>query len=184
VIVRIAMVLGVLLLVAGCSGPTDDDDTTVDDDTADDDDTGATGRAMLSYAGDAIADAALYTGTESLVLVDDDGMGAVLCRVGYTLTGTAPRDDCDECLWAWDLELSVATITDESGAGCDPLGHDTATVAAMNGTTRAYGFAEEYVGHADMLMIDIDGWQGVSFATWHADSGTFDYGWDDAFVEF
>ena len=111
-------------------------------------------------------------------------MGDVLCRVEVTLTSTASRDDCGDCLWAWDLVVDEATIAAEGGVGCSAFGHDAAAVAAMAGTTRAYGYAEEYVGHADMLMIWVDGWQGASFATWHPDSGALDYGWDDAYVEF
>jgi hypothetical protein len=184
--------------LCGCgssSSPEGDDDSASDDDdddatAADDDDATAADdddRAVLSYEGTAMADGAGggYAGQEQLVLVDDDGMGAELCRIAYDLTHIGVRDDCSSCLWAYDLEVSNAALLIDSGAGCAAVGHDASTVAAMDGIVVSYGFIFEYVGHADMLMIH-DGvtWVGVSFSTYDEASGSFDYGWDEAYVEY
>jgi len=184
-----AILLSMLLTLGGCTGSSaaDDDDSGTggsDDDTSGDDDDVAT-RAVLSYEGSAQIDQGSYVGTEDLVLVSDEGMGDELCRVSYTLTSTAERDDCSACSWAFDLVVSGPAITAEAGVGCAAFGYTTADITSLDGSTRAYGYAEEYVGHANMLMVH-DGslWQGLSFATFDEPSGGLSYGWDDAYVTY
>jgi len=117
--------------------------------------------------------------------VGDDGDGAVLCRVSCALTSTAPRDDCDDCVWAFDLVVSDAVVAEETDVGCAAFGYDADAVEAMNGTARSYGYAEEYVGHADMLMVyEADRWQGLAFATYSPASGELTYHWEDAYVPY
>jgi hypothetical protein len=177
----LALVIG--LGLAGCPG-TEDDDSSGDDDIVGDDDDAAP-RALLRYEGSARVDAGSYAGGETLVLEAGEGSGAELCRVSYTLTSTALRDDCAVCEWAFDLVLTDPVIVSESGVGCGPFGYSAEDVAALDGLSRAYGYAEEYVGHASMLMAH-DGslWQGLSFATFVPETGDFSYGWDAAYVPY
>lgn len=179
---RLLALLIALGLVA-CDGPRDDDSASGDDDSADDDD--ATPRALLGYEGAAVVDAGSYAGTEVLVIEADEGMGGELCRVSYALTSTAARDDCDACAWAFELVVSDVTIVYEGGVGCGPFGYSTDDLVALDGSTRSYGFAEEYIGHASMLMVhDGNLWQGLSFATFIEETGDLSYGWDDAYVSY
>ncbi len=178
----LAFVIG--LVLAGCPGNDDDDSGSGDDDVVADDDDAAR-RALLRYEGSAMVDAGSYAGDEILVLEADEGAGDELCRVSYTLTSTAQRDDCAVCDWAFDLVLSDPTIVYESGVGCGPFGYAAEDVAALDGEPRSYGYAEEYVGHASMLLAH-DGslWEGLSFATYVPETGDFSYGWEAAYVAY
>ena len=173
-----------LVGLLGCPTGDDDDSTVGDDDTAADDDD-ATPRAMLSFSGTAVVDPVSFAGEEELTVVADEGAGDELCRVTYSLHSTGGRADCTECDWAFDLEVSDAVIAAESDVDCATFGYGADEVAAMNGTTRAYGFAAEYIGHASTLMVHEGGvWQGQCFATFVEGTGDLSYSWDDAYLDY
>ncbi len=180
---RSLLLLAVLGGLLGCPAGDDDDSAAGDDDTSGDDD--AAPRAMLSFSGAAVIDPVSFAGVEELFIVDEEGAGDELCRVTYSLTSTGGRADCAECDWAFDLEVSDAVIVSEGGAGCATFGYGADVVAALDGSTRAYGFAEEYIGHASTLMVYEGGmWQGQCFATFVEDSGDLSYSWDDAYLDY
>lgn len=188
-----ALTLG--LVAAGCPGTDDDDSGSGDDDVGDDDlgdddatagdDDDTTTRALLAFEGSAMVDAGGYAGTEALVIEADEGAGAELCRVTYTLTSTAVREDCDLCDWAYDLVVSNPAVVTESGVGCGPFGYSADDLAALDGSARSYGYVEEYIGHASMLMVHTGTlWEGISYATFFEETGDLSYGWDDAYVPY
>jgi len=185
VIVRSLLLLAWLTLLApGCPSGDDDDCAADDDSMSDDDVTDDGGMAVQRFEGTATVDGTAYAGTEALILTADQGAGAELCRIEYVLTSTAVRDDCGECLWAFDLALTEAIVTRQSGVGCEAFGYDAAAVAALGDAPRSYGYAEEYLGHANMLMYFDQSWQALSFATFSLETNTLAYGWDDAYVPY
>jgi hypothetical protein len=164
-----------------------DTDTDVDTDT--DTDTDTVGRTGLAgRLGSGTMDGAAYQGTEDLYLIAEDGEGEDVCRVRYSLASNGPaRTDCVACDWAFDLLVSDAQLVAENAVGCAAsLGLDAAAVVALNGTTRSYGYQEEYVGHADVLMVDNgEGvWGAVSHATFDSTTGAFGYDWQDGIVSY
>ena len=61
---------------------------------------------------------------------------------------------------------------------CADFGLDA---GALNGTTRSYGYTAEYIGHAQVILVEQDGaWVSVSFATYT--DGVFEYDWEDGFL--
>lgn len=130
------------------------------------------------FLGDASVDATSYVGTESWYFVEDevDG-GQDLCRITYTLTSTAVREDCADCTWAFDLVVSGAAVVAESGPGCLALsGYDAATVSALDGQVVSHGYNPDYFGHRAVLMMDTGGgdWRGVASADWTDGIFTYD----------
>ena len=58
----------------------------------------------------------------------------------------------------FDLEISDAEI--DTDVYCQALGMDTRSVKALNGTTRSYGYAAEYYGHAHLRHPEwLHGWR-------------------------
>jgi hypothetical protein len=192
------------LVLGGCD-PVDDDDTTGDDDTSDDDDTAddddstaddddsidddddTTGRQGLrGYSGEATVDLASFQGTEELYFVGDEGFGATICRIRYDLIATAVREDCDGCSWAFDVQTSGAGILEESDVGCEgSVGISAATVGTLDGQTLSYGYYIEYMGHADVLMIDNgSGFAAAAYADWDEGSGHFSYDREDGLYPY
>ncbi len=160
-----------------------DDDTASDDDAGDDDSGGGTG--MLGYYGSATADADGYDGIEELYLIADKGMGEDLCRIRYEVDATAPRDDCADCMWAHDVVFEDPEVIVDVAGACAAIGYDAAAVAALSGTTRSQGYAEEYFGHADVIMVFDGGtWSVVSFATWDHGSHLFEYDWEVGYESY
>ncbi len=191
------------LVLGGCDGGADDDDAVddddvVDDDSADDDDTGdddsaadddddtAGRQGLMGYAGQATVDAQGYAGTEELYFLADEGFGATLCRIGYDLVSTAVREDCDGCSWAFDLVTSDAAILEESGEGCaGTVGVGAADVDTLNDQVVGYGYYVEYMGHADVLMIDgPKGFAAAAYADWDEETGLFTYDREDGLYPY
>ncbi len=177
--------LGLLLLALACGGGDKDDsaapegDTDADTDTDTDTDTDADSdiTTMLVVLGEATTDGASYEGQEAVVLLADAGMGEELCRIEYAVSGSNLRDDCEDCVWAFDLQRGAATVVVEDR--CAEVGWDAATIAAVENSWVVYGFATEAIGHADALMVfDADAWGSVAYASWDDSTGAFDYEWD------
>ncbi|MBT3220570.1 MAG: hypothetical protein HN348_15905, partial [Proteobacteria bacterium] len=145
-----------LLLVMGCKNNDDDsgvdtdvDDTDTDDtDTDDTDDTDTVAQGMSGIDGGADCDGLTYDGWEELFLIGDEGKGDDICRLQVELDSVGvPRADCDICTWAFDLEVTAASIVVESESGCAAyLGIDSSNVGNLVGTTRAYGYTPNYFG--------------------------------------
>ena len=184
-----------LFLLAGCPGRDDDetdDDDVVDDDSGDDDvvdddsgddDTQAE-QALLRFDGNADVDLVAYQGSEDMAYIANLGGGPDVCRIRVDLSSTATRDDCTGCSWAFDLVVSNVEVTAESDPGCEAFGLGAAEIAALEGSTRAYGYIFEYLGHADVVMdYRKDTWEVLSFATWSDTTDALDYGWDEAYVD-
>ena len=160
---------------------TDVDDTDTDDTDTDTDDTDEGPLGLAGFAGGANCDGLTYDGWEERYLVGDKGEGDDICRLRVDLDPVGvPRTDCDICAWAFDLEVTAASIVAESESGCiGYLGIDISTVGSLVGTTRAYGYSPEYFGHAKVLM-EYDAKSGLwnaagAYATWDESSGAFAY---------
>lgn len=155
------------------------------DDTAGDtgEDTGLVGDdGLLAWAGEAdVADG--WDGSESVVFVADVGLGDTLCEVWYPVTGIAPRDDCAECILAWDVVLGAPDVRIDTL--CETAGQDAATIAAREGETRSYGIALDFLGHSNVLMLDDGGvWKAVTFVDWNGEAMTVSYQWEQAVISY
>jgi len=146
------------------------------------------------------------TGTEQLYFIADEGDGEDLCRIQYEVTSTGIRDDCDICNetdddgepygWAFDVTFSNPEITAESSPGClATLGYDKSNVTDIAGETRGMGYTPEYIGHASVIMIDVDGvWTAVANAQFVEEIdkttkkttgvGELTYQWHDGYIEY
>ena len=164
-----------MILLLACLGddpqPDSQDSAEADADADADSDTDTdTSWAEKMQSGSATVDSD-YDGVEVLTWRDGD---AVLCELSYTLTSTAPRDDCDSCTWAFDLEVGAVEGANDQNCFDEDV---------QPGSTRSYGFDPDYVGHGKALMVHQDGaWIGVSFATY--EDGSFGYDWDSGAVEY
>jgi hypothetical protein len=174
------------LVLAGCPPDDDDtagddDDTTGDDDATDDDDSTGDddGNALYGYLGEAVVLAgSSYDGHEDLYYIADSGAGDDLCRVRVALVSTTPRDDCADCEWAFAVTATDPQVVADSSVGCAGVGVDGDVIAGLAGE-RGYGFAREYFGHTDVLMIDQQGiWTAVNFAVWSEATGELNYDWE------
>ena len=175
--------VGLLLWSApACEPASPDDDSAGDDDTADDDtgdDDSAGDVALVVLSGEATVDGTGYAGTETHEVIAEQGQGDTLCAITYTWTSVAPRDDCAVCEWAWDLSASGAAVTAESGVGCAGVGADP---APFDGAQRAHGFAAEFIGHADVLMVPVAGeWEAVAYAGYNPKTGVLLYEWETGY---
>lgn len=142
---------------------------TGDSETAETDSGTAAGSGLKGRNGSAVATVDSFSdGVEEAWFVADEGDGADLCRVSYALEPVAPRDDCDLCSWAWDLQITGVTVLEDSD--CATPGLD-----ALEGTTRSYGYIFEYFGHANVIAEDDGGWDAQGFATWDEGSGAFEW---------
>jgi hypothetical protein len=165
------------------TGTDDTDDTDDTNDTDDTDtDTSANEDALLRLEGAADV-GETYVGTEAVDLLSNFGLGDELCRITYTVTSTARRDDCADCVWAFDVVLGAPTV--DYDAECAAAGYDAAAIAAIEGTTRSIGVAVDYLGHADALLL-YDGrtWVSASFVDWVDAEWTLRYAWDQAYVTY
>jgi hypothetical protein len=124
-----------------------------------------------------------YVGTEAVVLLTNFGLGDELCRIEYTVTSTSRRDDCTDCVWAFDVVLGAPTTTLD--AACAAAGYDAAAIAAIEGTTRSIGVAVDYLGHADALLV-YDGrvWASATFVDWIDAEWALRYTWDQQYVSY
>ena len=174
-------------LALSCGG--DDDTGPVEGDTdadADaDSDTDADGDSdivgLLAQHGTATVDGHGYQGQEAVLFIADQGMGEELCRIEYEVSGTGVREDCEDCVWAFDLQAGAPTVVIEDR--CADVGWDASAVAAIEGSWICYGFAREYIGHADALLVfESDGWGPVAYASWDEPTGAFNYEWDRGYV--
>ena len=70
--------------------------------------------------------------------------------------------------------------------GCQThLGVAGKDVSSIDGTVKSYGYVHEYFGHADVLMVYVDGeWTAVTNAIYDEAKGTFTFNWKDAYVEY
>ena len=143
---------------------------------------------LLGYEGVAVADATSYSGVEELYFIANDGAGIELCRIAYDVQAFAQRNDCNDCQWAHDLEISQAAVVAEDGVGCDGISHilgfGAADVSDLDGTYLSYGYDEDFMGHAAVLMMYVGNWNPVSYATWDEVSGDFDYDRQDGLYEY
>ncbi len=161
----LGLIWGIWGIVAGCNQPdetenqpTDDADTFTDDAAIDTfDDTGSASEH------DTAPDVLLgtdpprfsYEGYEEQYILTDDDDPEDVCRVRYELHAVAkPSVPCTICRWEAVVEKSNPTITVDLDNACEnsELGLDASALSAGVGERVAYGFAEEAVGHANILM--------------------------------
>lgn len=164
----------------GDDDPGDDDpgDDTAGDDDGDDDSDGE--MALVGYFGRALVQTLGYAGTEELYFSPHGGVGLDLCRIRYSLVSTAVRDDCEDCVWAFELSATEPEIIAGSAGDCEALGYDAVAIDELLSRPRAYGYAPEYYGHANVLLVsnNTGGWDVVSFAAWSDGGGQFSYNWE------
>lgn len=143
---------------------------------------------LLGYEGEAIADTTTYLGIEELYFIGNEGAGTEICRIRYDVESFARRNDCIDCEWAHDLEVSNAAVVAQAGVGCDGISHilgfGAADVSDLDGTFRSYGYYEEYLGHANVLMMYEGSWNPVAFADWDPVSRVFSYDLEYALFEY
>ncbi len=100
------------------------------------------------------------------------------CFVESTLTGTALRDDCDDCDWAFDVQVSDSVfVPDEPcyyGLGIE---YDAANYDRTVGFGYQSDWFEEGVGFQGKLFVysGSEGWTPVGSAVYL--EGTFAYDW-------
>ncbi|MEQ1568786.1 MAG: hypothetical protein ABMA64_24315 [Myxococcota bacterium] len=191
------------LALLGCTGGTDPDDTGTKDTETDTDtdadadadadaDTDADtdvepGQSLVQRVGSGVVGAD-YVGTEEYQLLDDEGYGALQCQITLDLLSTGIRTDCAPCLWAFDLEISNATVVLDDGAGACMAGFglDATTVGSLNGQILSYGYNPDYFGHAQVLMVSPAGepWAAATYGTYDEGTGDFSYEWVDGLIEY
>jgi hypothetical protein len=138
---------------------------------------------LLLFSGVAVAIDDDYAGIETVLFLAEEGSGETLCQVELTLESVGTRTDCKECEWAYDVEvLSAETTTDTH---CAAVGYDTASVQALVGSVRGYGFNPEYFGHAPVLFAEVDGiWAAVAYASYDETTGDFAYDWEEGLYPY
>ncbi len=173
-----------LPVLLACAAPADDsgtDDSGTDDSGTDDSGTDDSGTGLLVFAGAATVGAD-YLGTEQIRFGPTTG-GDPLCVIDIPVSSVGIREDCAECLWAFDLTFSTPTVLIDTH--CAAIGYDEAAIAAITGSRRACGFADEYLGHAEALLVETDGaWEPVSFADWSPVNGALSYAWEQGYQDY
>lgn len=179
-----------LLLLAACSGGTETD-TEPTGTTATDTESQATETdtepgvedglgyidGNLTFSGEAVS------GSESWVLVADEGAGDIVCQIDVSVAGDEALTDCDECDWAFSVTLSEPTVTTDVDGACAGAGMDSAAIEALDGEVRGYGYNPEHFGHAKVLMVlEGDTWVAEANATY--EDGVLDYLWDLGFLPY
>ena len=191
------------LLLGGCSDGTGDtaaDSDVVEDsglagdtsdsasgsDSADSQDTGEERIGLSGRIGTAIVDDKGFRGTEDLYFVADYGEGEDICRIRYTLTTIGSRTDCDECEWAYDLQLSGPELISEVEPGClSTVGIDSTSIDVLDAQIVSYGYNPDYFGHIAVLFVEQDGvWGPVDHGAWDRDDGSFVYDWQDGYEAY
>lgn len=141
-------------------------------------------EAQLCNVGQAIADENDYVGTDSVwafPLFGPYEVGAAVCILSYDLAPTAPRDDCSwgptkPCDWAYDLEISNATVQDPLGLCLSTVGYDGTTVSTLNGTVFARGYHSDYSGHATVRMEIInESWRSAGYVEYDPATDVFTF---------
>ena len=167
-----------------------DTDSDTDADTDADSDTDADAEppliGKLVRVGTAVVNSA-YAGEEDLQLIGDSGYGDTACRIHYNLVSVKVRDDCDLCVWAFDLEIQDATVEEDPTAVCKiALGYDASNVDDLNGTVTSRGFDPVYAGHASVILSELSpgSWESVTYATFDTETGDLSYDWDDGYVYY
>ena len=140
------------------------------------------GTGLLTLIGRATVGSS-YEGTEEIRFAPTTGGAQTLCSITVPVTATAPRSDCDDCLWAFDVVLGAPTIGIDTS--CEAAGYDDESIAALEGSVRGQGFADEYLGHAEALLVLQDGsWEPVSFADWSEATGLLSYEWEQGYLPY
>ena len=179
------MVLSVLLACthsADTAAPPEAD--TASGDTADTSDTAGPvgGTGLLTLIGQATVGSS-YDGTEEIRFAPTTGDAQALCSVVVPVSAAQARTDCLDCLWAFDVVLGAPTVNTDTA--CEAAGYDAQAIAALEGSVRSYGFADEYLGHAEaLLVLQDDTWEPVSFADWSAKTGLLSYEWEQGYLPY
>lgn len=136
---------------------------------------------LLSWVGEAQL-GERWVGEETVVMKRDGGLGATDCEIAYTVESTSTAGvPCTSCLVAYDVVLGAAAV--RVGDACAQGGYDAAAIDAIEGETRSYGLALDYLGHSNALMVYMDGrWQPVAFVDWDDATGRIAYQWDREYV--
>ena len=143
-------------------------DTDPDPDTDSDPPTAPLREGLLQRVGSANV-GAVYTGTEDLQLVGDDGV--IECRIRYALVSVAIRDDCPGCEWAFDLAIQdAALVEDPNGACLGTTGFDATNVGDLDGTITSRGYDPEFAGHAEVMLAELapGAWDVVTYVVFEA----------------
>ena len=160
-----------------------DADTDTDSDT--DTDTPPGSEGLLVRVGTLVYDGSAITGEERLTLIGDSGYGAAVCTLHYSVASTAARNDCTGCIWAFDVVYSAASVEIDDGACLAATSYDAANIADLDGVTGTRGYNPDYVGHAEVVMSQVDGaWAAVTYGDYDPATGTLTYEWEDGFVGY
>lgn len=123
----------------------------------------------------------LYKGFEDQYILTAADDPVDVCRVRYELHAVAePAVPCPICEWDVVLEKRNPSVLVDLNNACanSDLGLDEAAISASVGERVAYGFAEESVGHASILMrynIGSGRWQEYTVSNWDPAVSEFRY---------
>jgi hypothetical protein len=145
-----------------------DSDTDADSDTDSDADADT---ALFGYAGEAtVSPGSDYAGVE-IFYAYNAALGGELCAYQWAANDTATLS-CDDCDWAFTVEMTPDTYTTNNHAGCAPEA-DLATTASYD---YGYGVYEYGGSEYSVLKYQYGGtWYDVALATF--DGSTFTYDW-------
>ncbi len=176
--IRLPMSLAALLVACPPTGDTGDSDTSLD--------SGPTRSGLLGREGAGQFETASYTGTEERFFVAEEGQGADVCRIHYDLTSVGPqRTDCEDCLFAFDLQVGNAGVTVDEDPICLSL-WEVSDISELDGTQVGYGYVAEYLGHASVLMLDrgTGVWEPAAYATLDEETGALTYTWNEGYIAY
>lgn len=172
-----------MILLFACASPDAPfGDTSRVEDSADSAEPAPTGTGLVTWEGQAAVDAG-WVGTEAITFRAELGLGEVLCEVLYPVTSVAPRTDCGDCSLAFDVLLGAPEVLVPDA--CEAAGYPEDVLATIEGTRRAYGYALDYFGHANVLLVDEGaGWDAAAFADFDQVQATIAYSWDRGYLDY
>jgi hypothetical protein len=122
-----------------------------------------------------------YQGFEDQYILTADDDPVDVCRIRYELHAVAePAVPCTICEWDVVLEKRNPSVLVDLNNACanSDFGLDEAAISASVGERVAYGFAEESVGHASILMrynIGSGRWEEYTVSNWNPLVSEFRY---------
>jgi hypothetical protein len=136
---------------------------------------------VCGHRGEATVTDEEFSGFEEYFLIGEEGFGDDICVVRFETerSGAAP-DGCTDCAWSHRVKLSEPTVVLDVDGVCEnsELGFDADTIAEVEDSEPAYGFVEEFAGHASVLMKYDEAqalWDAFGSATYDAAEGTLKF---------
>lgn len=183
----------IAMVAMGCDDAENDaksTDETTSDSTGDDDTETFDPNTDIDTALGTAPSETLYEGFEEQYILTAEDDPEDVCRIRYELHAVAePSVPCANCEWDVVLERRNPTVVVNIDHACEnsELGLSEAAIAAQVNERVAYGFAEESVGHADILMRYNNiarVWEGYTVSNWESATSRFRYNRRDGMCSF